>query len=180
VAIPDKDAQVKGKSRVFYRVVAGDTLAEVAKALGVDAQALASWNGLAEDGVLQARMVLVAWVAPGFDAAARKVALLDDSRLMLVSRGSEEHLDLMEGRKGRKRVKLVAKAGDTLEALGRPHHLDKFDMARINRRSWSKALAAGDEVVVYVVVDKVKARQAGVLDKKKKKKSDGGKGRKAK
>jgi membrane-bound lytic murein transglycosylase D len=177
VAVPDKDAQVPGKKRVFYRVVAGDTLDQVATALGVGPAELAGWNGLATGAAIQPRMVLVAWVPPGFDAAARQVALLDDSRLMLVTSGSEEHLDLVEGRKGRKRVRVIAKKGDTLESLGKPHNLDKYDMARINRRSYSKAVEPGEELVVYVVVDKAKARKAGVLDKKKKHKTEKGRGR---
>jgi hypothetical protein len=112
-------------------------------------------------------MVLVAYVKPDFDADARHVALLDDARLMVVTSGSNEHLDLVEGRKGRKRERVVAKKGDTMESLGKPHHLSKYDMARINKRSYSKDLEPGEEIIVYVVIDKAKARKAGVFDKKK-------------
>lgn len=162
VPVPDKAQTVSGRRRVFYRVVAGDTLAEVAGALGVRAGELATWNQVDEDASLQPRMVLQAFVPTSFDADARHVALLDDSRLFLVTAGSAEHLDLVEGRQGRARKVVVAKAGDTLEELGKPHKLSKYDMARINRRSPSAALAAGEEVLVYVVVDRAKARAAGV------------------
>jgi hypothetical protein len=41
VPVPDRDAAVAGRRRVFYRAVAGDALAAVAGALAVDA---ASWR----------------------------------------------------------------------------------------------------------------------------------------
>lgn len=167
VPVPDKDLVVEGKKRVFYRVVAGDTLESVARALGVKIADLARWNAIATDALIHPRMVVIAWVAPDFDAVARNVVLLDEARLMLVTSGSAEHMDLVEGRRGRKRVKHVVKRGETLESIGRPHHLTKYDMARINRRSMSTPLDAGEELIVYVVVDKPKAKQAGVYKKKK-------------
>src|SRR5262249_46141162 len=60
VAVPDKDAVVAGKHRVFYRVCIGDTLASVAKALGVKAADLAAWNAIDADVKLQPRMVVQA------------------------------------------------------------------------------------------------------------------------
>jgi membrane-bound lytic murein transglycosylase D len=167
VAIPDKDLQIAGRKRVFYRVVAGDTPEQIAGALGVSVADLRSWNRITEEAELQSRMVLVAFVRPDFDADARQVALLDDSRLMVVTAGSDEHLDLVEGRKGRKRTRIVAKPGDTLESLGKPHYLTKYDMARINKRSYQTELQAGEQLIVYEIVDKAKARKAGIFDKKK-------------
>ncbi len=167
VALPDKDRSVAGRKRVFYRVVAGDTTPQVAAALGIGEQDLRAWNKVTDGVALQPRMVLVAFVKPDFDAARVNVVLLDDARLMLVTAGSEEHLDLVEGRKGRKRVRIQAKKGDTMESLGKPHHLNKYDMARINKRSYSKDLEPGEPLIVYVVSDKAKARKAGVFDKKK-------------
>jgi membrane-bound lytic murein transglycosylase D len=179
VAVPDKDFSIPGRKRVFYRVVAGDTLEGVAAVFAVRPAELAAWNDLDPEAKIQARMVLVAYVDPAFDAEKARVALLDASRLMVVTMASPEHLDLFEGRKGRVRKKIVVKAGDTLESLGRPHHLTKYDMARINRRSYYTPLVAGEELVVYAVVDKAKARKAGVYDPPKrqlaKKKKRGGK-----
>ncbi|HKA91330.1 MAG TPA: LysM peptidoglycan-binding domain-containing protein [Haliangiales bacterium] len=163
VAVKDKDATVPGKKRVFYRVVAGDTLEDVAAAFGVAPGDIAEWNGLDIETKIQARMVLAVFVDPKFDADKRHIALLDDSRLYVVTRGSPEHLDMFEGRKGRKRVELVAKEGDTLESIGKKYGLTKYDVARINRRSYVTPLEAGEPLVVYQVVDKVKAKKAGVL-----------------
>ena len=168
VAVPDKDFAIPGKKRVFYRVVPGDTLESVATVFRVQGTDLAVWNDLDPEAKIQARMVLVVYVAPGFDAQRAQVSLLDEARLMVVTAGSPEHMDLFEGRKGRVRKKVVAKAGDTLESLGRPHHLTKYDMARINRRSYGTPCVAGEELIVYAVVDRQKARKAGVFEVKAK------------
>lgn len=169
VAVPDPSFTVAGKRRVFYRVVGGDTLEEVARALQVKPAALLAWNKLDAGAKIQPRMVIVAWVDPTFDADVAHVALLDDSRLMLVTAGTPEHMAVVEGRKGRKRVLVKAKKGDTLESVGRPHSLSKYDMARINHLAVSTKLAGGEELIVYVVVDRAKAKKAGVFDKKKRK-----------
>jgi membrane-bound lytic murein transglycosylase D len=167
VAVPDKDRAESGRRRVFYRVVAGDALETVASVLLVRPADLAEWNGLDREAKLQPRMVLVAFVDPAFDAAQANVALCDDARLMVVTAGSAEHLDLVEGRKGRARLKVVAKKGDTLDSIGRRYGLTKYDVARINRRSYNTPLAQGEELIVYSVVDREKAKKAGVLKPKK-------------
>jgi len=164
VPVPDKDFTVADKKRVFYRVVAGDTLSEIAGLLGAKVAQLAGWNGLDMDTFIQPRMVVVAYVDHDFDAAAHNVKLLDETRLMIVTSGSAEHLDLVEGRKGRVRKIVKAKDGDTFEKLGKPHGLSKYDVARINRRSHNDELHKGDEVILYVIVDKAKAKKAGVKD----------------
>ena len=172
VAVKDKDFQLAGKRRVFYRVVAGDTLDDIAEAFGVEAGDLADWNGLDLETKIQARMVLAVFVDPKFDAERHNIALLDDARLYVVTRGSAQHLDLFEGRKGRKRVALTVKDGDTLESIGKKYNLTKYDVARINRRGYTTPLVAGEELVVYQVIDREKAKKAGVFkaarkDKKK-------------
>ena len=178
VAVPDKDFAVPDRRRVFYRVVAGDSTAEVAGALGLPVEDLLAWNRLDAQAKLQARMVLVGFVPEDHDAARANLALLDEARLVIVSSGTAEHLDLIEGRKGRQRVIVKARRGDTLESIGRPHHLGKYDMARINRRSPSDTLVPGEEVLLYTIVDRAKAKQAGVLDKNDK--NDKKKGKKGK
>jgi membrane-bound lytic murein transglycosylase D len=100
VAVKDKDLAIEGKQRVFYRVVAGDTLREIAGAFGLPPADLAEWNGLDVHAKLAARMVLMAFVPPDFDVAQRNIALLDDSRLLVVTAGSPEHLDIYEGARG--------------------------------------------------------------------------------
>ena len=159
VPVPDKDAAIAGKQRVFYRVVAGDSPRQVAKTLGVAEADLAAWNALA-DGKLQPKMVLVAWVPADFDAEKRKVVLLDPGQLVVVTRGSPEHLDLTEARLGRVRTEYVAQGKEKLEDIAKKFGMRKYDLARINRISYDTVLAKGDKVIVYQVAEPARSKRA--------------------
>jgi membrane-bound lytic murein transglycosylase D len=160
VAVPDKTAVVDGKRRVFYRVVAGDTLKAVAGALDVRQADLARWNALDLDGNLQARMILLAWVAPDFDAARRFVNLLDDSQLVVVTRGSPEHMDLVEARTGRVRTEYIAQGKEKLSEVAKRFGMGSHDLARINRISYDTVLSKGQTIIVYQVADPTRSKRA--------------------
>jgi membrane-bound lytic murein transglycosylase D len=160
VPVPDKDAVARGKRRVFYRVVVGDTLRGVAKALAVKPADLARWNALEPGGNLQARMVLLAWVPPGFDAAKHAVNLLDDEQLLVVTRGSPEHLDLAEARTGRVRTEYVAQRKEKLADVAKKFGMGSHDLARINRISYDTVLAKGQTIIVYQVSDPNRSKRA--------------------
>ncbi|MEO6772192.1 MAG: transglycosylase SLT domain-containing protein [Kofleriaceae bacterium] len=160
VAIPDKDFIVPNKQRVFYRVVSGDTVASVAKALAVRASELRAWNALDEDGKLHPRMVLVAWLPPQFDAAKHEVTFLDENELAIVTRGSPEHLDLAEQRTGRVRSEYVAKGTEKLSAIAKKFGMGSHDLARINRISYDTVLEKGQSCIVYEVQDPGRSKRA--------------------
>ena len=160
VPIPDKDAQVAGKRRVFYRVVTGDTLRSIAKAIGTSREKLAGWNDLDLDANLHPKMVLVAWVSPDFDADKENVSFLDETGLIVVTRGSTEHLDLAEARTGRVRVEYVAQGKEKLSDIAKKYGMGSHDLARINRISYSTVLEKGDKIVVYQVVDPKRSERA--------------------
>lgn len=160
VPVPDKAAVALGKRRVFYRVVAGDTLRDVARALAVKPADLAQWNALDPDGNLQARMVLLAWVAPEFDAARHAVNLLDDSQLLVVTRGSPEHMDLAEARTGRVRTEYVAQSKEKLADVAKKFGMGSHDLARINRISYDTVLSKGQTIIVYQVTDPNRSKRA--------------------
>jgi membrane-bound lytic murein transglycosylase D len=160
VPVLDKDAVIAGKQRVFYRVVAGDSVRGVAKALGVAEADLMMWNALEPEAKLQPKMVLVAWVAEGFDADKRGVVLLDPSKLVVVTRGSPEHLDLIEERLGRVRTEYVAQGKEKLEDVAAKFGMRKYDLARINRIDHDTVLAKGDKVIVYQVRDPARSERA--------------------
>jgi membrane-bound lytic murein transglycosylase D len=160
VPVPDKTAVVAGKRRVFYRVVAGDTLTSVARALAIKPAELAAWNALDPGANLHARMVLLAWVAPDFDAARRSVQLLDDSQLVVVTRGSPEHLDLAEARTGRVRSEYVAQGREKLADVARKFGMGSHDLARINRISYNTVLSKGQTIIVYEVTDPSRSKRA--------------------
>jgi membrane-bound lytic murein transglycosylase D len=160
VPVPDKTAQVPGKRRVFYRVVAGDTLSAVAKALAVRPAELAQWNAIEPDASLQPKMVLLAWVQPGFDPDKHAVNLLDDSQLVVVTRGSPEHMDLAEARTGRVRTEYIAQGKEKLADVARKFGMGSHDLARINRISYDTVLAKGQTVIVYQVADPSRSKRA--------------------
>jgi membrane-bound lytic murein transglycosylase D len=160
VAVPDKDAQVAGKKRVFYRVVSGDTLRSVANALDVKPAQLVAWNALDPDAKLHPRMVLQAFVAPDFDPDKRHVALLDDSQLVVVTRGSDEHLDLAEARTGRVRTEYISKGDEKLAEVAKRYGMGSHDLARINRISYNTVLAKGQKIIVYQVADPTRSERA--------------------
>jgi membrane-bound lytic murein transglycosylase D len=160
VAVPDKDADVDGKRRVFYRVVHGDSLTGVAKALGTNVATMATWNGLASDAKLHPRMVLQAWVAPDWDDSKSNVRLLDETRIIVVTRGSKEHLELSEARTGRERIEYTATKRETFEQIGKKFGLGKRDVARINKKPPDTVVEAGETIVIYRVVDHTRSERA--------------------
>jgi hypothetical protein len=121
---------------------------------------LATWNGLTVDASLQPRMVLQAFVAPTWSEDQARVALLDETRLVIVTRGSKEHLELSEGRSGRQRVEYVAPKRESYEQIGKRFGLSKRDMARINRKPPDTMVDKGELVVVYKVVDRTRSERA--------------------
>lgn len=166
VALPDKDARVPNTRRVFYRVVIGDTLPALAKAFGVPTAELARANGLTADANLHPRMVLVAHVPPTFDARRRNLALLDEDKLVVVTRGSAEHLDLIEQRVGRQRTRYVAERQESFESIAKKFGLKAADLARVNRLPAKTVLAPGQEIIVYQVVDRDRSERAAEQWKK--------------
>ncbi|HEY0483712.1 MAG TPA: LysM peptidoglycan-binding domain-containing protein, partial [Kofleriaceae bacterium] len=160
VAVPDKTQVVEGKRRVFYRVVAGDTLGAVARALAVKPADLARWNALEPDGNLQPRMVLLAWVAPDFDPDKHAVNLLDEAQLVVVTRGSPEHMDLAEARTGRVRTEYTAQGKEKLADVAKKFGMGSHDLARINRISYDTVLAKGQTIIVYQVADPSRSKRA--------------------
>ncbi len=160
VAVPDAEQKVRGKKRVFYRVVTGDTQYGVARAFDVNRQKLAEWNGIDPEGYLHARMVLQLFVSPSFDAAKHGIALLDRKRLMVVTRGSPEHIEDAEARLGRRRVTYTARKRETLAEIGAHYGLSDWDLSRINRMPRSQTVEPGQQIVVYEVVDTSKSDRA--------------------
>jgi membrane-bound lytic murein transglycosylase D len=184
VAVPDKDAHEDGKRRVFYRVVHGDSLTGVAKAMGVKVATMATWNGLAADAKLHPRMVLQAWVADDWSEAKANVRVLDETRIIVVTRGSKEHLEASEARSGRERIEYTATKRETFEQIGKKFGLGKRDVARINKKPPDTVVEAGETIVIYKVVDHTRSERAEKqwkqMPKSEKKKSGGKKGGAAK
>jgi hypothetical protein len=64
--------------------------------------------------------------------------------------GSDEFFAALEQEKGFRRTTVSAKAGETVESIGKHFSVPPRTMERINRRPRNDALKPGEAVVVYV------------------------------
>jgi membrane-bound lytic murein transglycosylase D len=150
VVVPQDLFVYPDRKRVFYRVGVGDTLPAIASALHVSMDELRRWNDLDPAARLQEGMTLQAFVPPGTDLT--HVVVLAENETHTVPAGSDEFFAYWEGVKGRKRITVTAKAGETLEQIGRRYQVSGAMMERINHRPRSEALKQGDLVVVHTPV----------------------------
>lgn len=149
VPVPDKEAVVAGRKRIFYRTLPQDSLTEIAAFFKVRAADLARWNNVDLDAHLAGNMVLQLWVAPDFDAS--RAALVDPARVRVVTVGSPEFFDLVEARRGRKRLTYVVKQGDDWKRISHRFNLTVADLERINRVGAAHTdLVVGQKLTVYV------------------------------
>ncbi|MGZ3429946.1 MAG: LysM peptidoglycan-binding domain-containing protein, partial [Polyangia bacterium] len=149
VAVPDKDELVPGRKRVFYRTLPQDSPSEIAAFFRVRPTELAKWNNVDLDARLASNMILQLWVANDFDAS--KAALVDGARVRVVTVGSPEFFDLIEARRGRRRLSYVVKKGDDLKRICKKFNLTVADLERINRFGAAHTdLVVGQKLTVYV------------------------------
>ena len=160
VAVPDKNLQIAGKRRVFYRVIKGDSLIGVARAFRVTPAQLAAWNKIRVNGHLYPRMYLQVFVEPSFSLSRARIKALDPDQVLIVTRGSAEHLHMAELRNGRQRLIYRAKRRESFARIGKKFGLTARDLARINRRSSRTVLRPGDEIIVYQVIDASRSRRS--------------------
>lgn len=148
VVVPSDEFVYPNRQRVFYRVLAGDTLKEVASAVHVPVDDMCRWNDLDASARLQEGMTLQAFVAP--DADLSRVVVLKEEEVHVVAIGSDEFFAGLQQTKGHKRVTVAARTGDTIESIGRRYDVGARTMERVNRRGRADPLKPGEPVVVYV------------------------------
>lgn len=148
VVVPADVFVYPDRKRVFYRVIVGDTLDEVAAALHVSQVDLCRWNDLDASARLQEGMTLQAFVSEHADLSRVQVASESDVRVLAI--GSDEFFAAMQQDRRVRRVVVAAKAGDTIESIGRRFEVPARTMERINRRSRRETLKSGETVVVYL------------------------------
>jgi hypothetical protein len=135
------------RRRVFYRVVADTTLGEIAAAVKTSPDDLARWNRVDPSARLIEGMTMQVFVPYNVDLSGTVV--LAESEVHPVVVGTSEFFELVDD-KGRSRIVITARAGDTLESIGKKHGVGAALMERINRRARDEVLAAGDNVVVWI------------------------------
>jgi membrane-bound lytic murein transglycosylase D len=148
VIVPSDLFVYPDRRRVFYRVLAGDTLRDVASAFKVSVDELRRWNEIDPAGRLVEGMTLQIFVLQGADLT--RVLAMNEGEVRPLAIGSEDFFAYWEAQKKQKRITLTAKAGDTLDLIGRRYGVSGGWMERINRRGRNEKLAEGDAVVVYV------------------------------
>jgi len=92
-------------------------------------------------------MALQLFVDKGKVFSARTIS---PSETRVLVAGSPEFYDYFEGQNGRKRVVISARENDTLATLGKHYGMTVGSMERVNRRSRTDKLRAGESIVVYV------------------------------
>lgn len=145
--VPSSVTPPAGKKRVFYEVVWGDKLGDVARVLGATTDELCQWNNLDRTANLHSRMVLQAFVPE--DASLADVRVTRDSAAQVLVVGTPQFFDHFEAKNGRMRTVVAITEGDTLRSLAKKHGISVGMLERINHKSRSADLKAGDTLVVY-------------------------------
>ena len=148
VVVPGDVFLYPDRSRVFYRVLVGDTMKEIAGNFHVSLDDLRRWNTLDPTARLVEGMSVQLFVPKSADLS--RVVYLPEGDVRVLPIGSDELFAYLELQKGYKRVTVTAKAGDTIEAIGKRYKVAAKTMERINRRGRSEALKDGEMVAVYV------------------------------
>ncbi|WP_394836237.1 transglycosylase SLT domain-containing protein [Pendulispora rubella] len=163
VAIVPSDVFVyPDRRRVFYRVVTGDTLRDVATTFHVTVDEIRRWNEIDPAGRLQEGMTLQLFVPPDTDLS--KVLSLSENQVRTIAVGTEDFFTYWEGQKGRRRITVPAKLGETIEIVGKRYGVTPASMERINRKNRNEVLKEGDVVVVYLPANSKKADPGAQAD----------------
>jgi membrane-bound lytic murein transglycosylase D len=147
VVVPQDLFVYPDRRRVFYRVQVGDTARDICDAFGITQDELRRWNDIDPSARLVEGMTMQIF-APQ-EADLTRVVALGEGDVRVVVTGTDDFFHHWDD-KGRRRVVVTAKAGDTLESIGKKSGVTTSLMERINRRGRSEPLAEGDRVVVWV------------------------------
>ena len=146
VIVPQDVFVYPDRRRVFYRVQVGDTIKDICAAFKIAPDELRRWNDIDPTARLVENMTLQLFVPQSADLSSTVVLGEGDVRTIVA--GTEEFF-LHWDEKGRRRTVVTAKAGETIEVIGKRHGVSAASMERINRRGRSEVLAEGERVVVW-------------------------------
>jgi membrane-bound lytic murein transglycosylase D len=136
-----------GYRRLFYRVLAGDTLPAVADAFGVTVDDLRRWNLLDPNARLQDSMSLMMIVPATRDVSGLPVRGDADVRVLVV--GTDRFFEHHEALRDRVRTTVVVRPNETWQQLAQRTGLSVAQLERINRRSRHTKLEGGDRLIAY-------------------------------
>ncbi len=164
VFVPDHEFRYADRRRVFYEPVFGDRLADVARVCGVTADEVRRWNHLDPHAALQEGMWLQLFLPRAAHPAG--VVLYEESHVQTELVGSSLFFDHFAKRRGRQRLEVTARKGDSWKKLSKRYGLSLGWLERINHVSRRSKLTPGQKVIVY-------ARQSLVAPKPPAKKVEG-------
>jgi membrane-bound lytic murein transglycosylase D len=148
VSLPSDLQAPPGFRRMFYRVVAGDTVAAVAEGFGCSVDELRRWNLLDPIARLQEGMTLMVMVPVTRDVSSIVARSDDEVRVLLV--GSDPFFDHHEALRDRVRTTLVVRPSESWPQIAARTGLSIAMLERINRRSRHSRLLPGEKLVAYV------------------------------
>jgi membrane-bound lytic murein transglycosylase D len=146
VIVPQDVFVYPDRRRVFYRVQVADTIRDVANAFRITPDELRRWNDIDPTARLVEGMTVQLFVPKTADLTG--TVFLEEKDVQPIVAGTEEFFRHWE-EKGRHRTVVTAKAGETLEAIGKRYGVSASLMERINRRGRSDVLSEGERVVVW-------------------------------
>jgi membrane-bound lytic murein transglycosylase D len=146
VIVPQDVFVYPDRKRVFYRVQVGDTVKDVCAAFKIAPDELRRWNDIDPSARLVENMTLQIF-SPS-DADLSSTVVLHEGDVRTIVTGTEEFFRHWDDR-GRKRTVVIAKAGETIDIIGKRHGVSANMMERINRRGRSEVLSEGERVVVW-------------------------------
>lgn len=147
VVVPQDMFVYPDRRRVFYRVQTGDSLRELCSTFKTTPDEVRRWNGVDPQARLVEGMTVQLFVPR--DADLTGVVVLGEPDVHTVVAGSDEFFQHWDD-KGRRRVVVSAKSGDTLESIGKKYGVTTGLMERINRRGRNEALVPGESIVCWV------------------------------
>ncbi len=128
----------KGKEKITYRVVSGDTFWSISRKFDIGYRALAKWNGMAPRDTLRPGQKLTIWKKNG---AIHRASFSPHSSQLTTQK-----------------VNYKVRRGDSLARIAQKFSVDISDLKKWNRKLYNKKyLQPGDRITVYVDV----TQQAG-------------------
>src|SRR6185312_12702060 len=119
VVVPAQTFGAEGR-RVFYKVVPGDTMRDVAAIFGVTTDDVCRWNVLDPGASLHDGMTLQIYPR---GPTRPDVLVLEEKAARVLRVGSPEFFAHFEGLRGRTRLELFAKQGDTWRTIAHKYGL---------------------------------------------------------
>jgi membrane-bound lytic murein transglycosylase D len=151
VVSPVEPSAVDGRGRIFYRVVPGDRLTEIAAAFRVSIEDLVRWNHIEPAARLHEGMTLQLFVAAGTDLS--KMVYVRENEVRVLSVCSSDFFDYFEAFRGRKRETILVGEKDSWDKIAKRYKLSLGQLERINHRARSEKLTPGERLIVYRPID---------------------------